>query len=390
MVKEIVFHLGDPKTGSTSIQYALLEQGYEIAGKSIFYSARPNHIGLAKTLKDPLWMHKRTRAWKRQARKLDASDADYGIVSAEYFAAVEPQLLMDAIRQFLPAYQDRIRLIAYVRPHADRLVSAFAERTKVGVFSGDLAKMHNVLIRESRLLYTPRFQKWREVFGDRFTLRPMVRSALRDQDVVADFMSFVLGDTPFTLKAQFQRNESLSLAELTAITALHGELRQAVHPTLTRERRIHIQQALALLLADTLAQIPRQTLVKPQIHAALAQEVVATYSADAAALDAAFFEGTPMTDALRAAPGRAIATPQSVRITDHYDAEAIRLIQATGKVLRHILEADPQHFKAAAMPADLRPQGWPHKRQLHSRLERVGPLRPVLQFLRRKRAQLYK
>jgi len=389
MVKELVFHLGDPKTGSTSIQFALLEQGYAIDGKSIYYSARPNHIGIAKTLKDPHWMHKRTRAWQRLASKLDASDADYGIVSAEYFTSVEPQILMDAIREFLPGYLDRIRLIAYVRPHADRLVSAFAERTKVGVFSGNLEMMHKRLIREKRLLYTPRFQQWRDVFGDRFTLRPMVRSVLRDQDVVADFMAFVLGETPFALTARFQRNESLSLAELTAITALHGELRQAVNPTLTPDRRVHIQQTLALLFADTLAQIPRETMVKPQIHTALAQDVVATYRADAAALDAAFFDGTPMMDALVAAPGRAIPAPQSVRITDHYSPDAIRLIRASGQVLRHILEADPEHFKAAAMPADLRPQGWPFKRPLHNRLERIGPLRTALQYLRRKRMQKF-
>ncbi|PCI44584.1 MAG: hypothetical protein COB49_10930, partial [Alphaproteobacteria bacterium] len=50
MINELIIHLGDTKTGSTSIQKALVRNICQAPGKTIIYPTKNNHIGLAKTL----------------------------------------------------------------------------------------------------------------------------------------------------------------------------------------------------------------------------------------------------------------------------------------------------------------------------------------------------
>ena len=54
-----------------------------------------------------------------------------------------------------------------------------------------------------------------------------------------------------------------------------------------------------------------------RLDCAMAATVCDRYAADTVALDVAFFDGTPMMDALRAAPESAVKDAQSVRVHDH-------------------------------------------------------------------------
>ena len=60
MVEEIVFHLGDCKTGTTSIQAVLARGAWTLdgqAGRGIVYPAQVNHIPLASRFGCPLRSH---------------------------------------------------------------------------------------------------------------------------------------------------------------------------------------------------------------------------------------------------------------------------------------------------------------------------------------------
>ena len=48
MVQQLVFHIGDCKTGTTSVQAVLAQDAWK--GGSLCYPARVNHIPVAKTL----------------------------------------------------------------------------------------------------------------------------------------------------------------------------------------------------------------------------------------------------------------------------------------------------------------------------------------------------
>ena len=54
-------------------------------------------------------------------------------------------------------------------------LSAYMQRTKAGMFQGDMETFFARTQGENLLHYAPRFDRWRDVFGDRFTLRPMIR-----------------------------------------------------------------------------------------------------------------------------------------------------------------------------------------------------------------------
>ncbi|GHF74759.1 hypothetical protein [Seohaeicola zhoushanensis] len=352
MVQEIVFHLGDCKTGTTSVQAVLAKQAWRTAagqGADIVYPARVNHIPLAKSLWVDTEMPFEAERFATVRRAFESSDAAHGVISAEYFEFVDPERVAAAIERHLKGYAGRIRLVAYVRPHADRLVSAFAERTKQGLFMKPLAAMHDKLAAEGLLFYAPRFEKWRRHFGEAFTLRPFIRSSLYKGDVVHDFFSWMTRGEAFQITRPTDQNESLSVEDIAMLRAIHGRIRAETGRSLRP-----VQQALGWYLADILSSVPRRNGTRPRLHSALARRVVATYAEDAAALDAAFFEGTPMSDALAGAAQKALPEAQSFRAENHFGPEELRLFDIWADLLSRLMTADPEHFKWAVRSPDHR------------------------------------
>lgn len=142
MVKSIVFHLGGPKTGSTSIQETLAAGNWDCKDVSLLYPANVHHIALAKTLRPNAPNEVRDKQFKKIAARIETSNKDIAVISAEYFERADPVALKAAVEKYMPQYAKTARYISYVRPHADRLVSAFAERVKAGTHHGTLEELH--------------------------------------------------------------------------------------------------------------------------------------------------------------------------------------------------------------------------------------------------------
>lgn len=352
MVREIVFHLGDCKTGTTSIQAVLAAEDWSSRAGHICYPARFNHMPLAKTLSQGVDLEFQARRFQALHKGFEASEAAHGVVSAEHFEFVDPAVLKQAIARYLPEYRDRVRLIAYVRPHADRFVATFAERVKKGGFRGSMAAMHNKLVGQQMLFYTPRFEAWRRLFGDQFTLRPFLREHLDQGDVVQDFLGFVLGSPDFEISGQRQRNSSLSVEDIAMMRNIHCHIRELSSNDGLQSRQG--QQALGWYLSDLLTSNPSSKATVPRLHQELALQLCETYREDAAALDAAFFDDCVMSDALAAAPSKAVDRPQSFKANEHFDAEQLRHFKAWAQLLYRIMSADPEHFMWALRPHEQR------------------------------------
>lgn len=350
MVDEIVFHLGDCKTGTTSVQGVLASGGWTAQAGDIVYPARFNHIPLAKTLSIPAEKPKQAERFAAVRNAFAQSDAAHGVISAEHFEFVDPDEFARAIETHLGAYAGRIRLIAYVRPHADRLVSTFAERAKKGLFMGSLEDMHGKLVADRLLFYTPRFQRWRALFGDAFTLRPFLRDRLWKGDVVQDFFKYVMGEDGFEITRPTDRNESLSVEDIAMMRAVHAMIRKH-HPG---QQMRQTQQALGWYMADMLGQAPLKKGTRPRMHRELAARVVDTYAEDAATLDATFLDGAPLSEALAAAPDKAVDAPQSFAAKDHFSPAERRQFRIWAKLLMRVMSADPDHFAWAVRPPEQR------------------------------------
>lgn len=320
MAAELILHIGGFKTGSTSIQAALAKCNYTVPGKTILYpgvaereglaKSRGQHDRLARTLfpNQPVARHREARfaAVARRLRKSDA-DTDYAVLSAEMFEYVNPQLLAAEIDRHFPEYRDRLRIIGYVRPHAERLVSGYAERVKHGFFLGSLEEFHQASSVKDKphhwgFFYAQRFARWRACFGDAFQIRPMIRDRLFQQDVVADFFRIMLRSETFRLSGVAVRNTTPSLEDLMTVRLYHEACGHQGSPS-------KAQEVTGVSLIRELNERTAGHATKLVPSKVLAADIAEVYRADADALDRDFFEGTPMADALAAAVARANGDP---------------------------------------------------------------------------------
>ncbi|MEQ3669455.1 hypothetical protein [Pseudophaeobacter sp.] len=351
MIKELIVHLGDTKTGSTSIQRALVQKAYELPGTRICYPTSNNHIAMAKTLTRKHRLAERGKRFTRINTALQQSDADYGIVSAEHFQFVDPEVFAGAIAEFWPGFEDRLRLVAYVRPHADKLLSSFSERVKLGHVKGSFEAFVDGMSDNRGVDYMPRFEKWRAVFGDRFTLRPFVRRELHREDAVADFFRVVLGREDFKVSEGISANTSLTVPQLALLREVHSVFNKRMKGQ-GRKNTPHITEARAALGRITSEQIREAGLgntgQKFKIPARLADRIQTRYRADADALDRAFFSGTPMIDALDTIETMTTTKKQNLNSRDYFSADVVSSIQVLAEVLSGMLLAKPEVFTTLA------------------------------------------
>lgn len=346
MVGEIVFHLGDCKTGSTSIQKALASGVVSCPERSFAYPAKNNHNAVATSMYRKSEMKDVDKRFAELRKRVDRCDADTVVISAEAFEFAAPDLMERMIANYFAPWQGKIRFISYVRPHSERLVSAFAERTKQGVHLGPMGELLSRFEQTGLLHYTPRLEAWRSRFGEAYTVRPMIRSQLRDNDVVADFLDYLFEGREFQLGEVSIANESLTIADLAALRKIHAIIKQSGGPKLRAA-----QQTMGWNFAMTLASVPRSgTTDKPRLHRELAERVREVYREDARQLDEQFFEGTPMTTALEIAPDKALDRPQALDAEAFFDADSLRVLQGMGQFFGSMLSRKPEQMRQIMRP----------------------------------------
>ncbi len=311
----VIFHLGDKKTGSTAIQTAIAAKAWTCDTVSLLYPGndRVNHIALAKSLHRRLGARDTTRRhFSGVANEIRKHNPDVAVISAEDFEDVDPEILKEAVEKFMPEYAEGAQYMAYVRPHAERLASSYAERVKAGGVMETMDELYTRFHNTRMLVYRPRFERWRTAFGAAFVLRPMIRELLYQQDVVQDFLQFALQTDDFSVIKVPNANESVSLENLAILHSLQQALRS------DDTERNDVQPAFGRYVARYMNRSAFSKGTKVQFHRALAERMVADCMMDATKLDAGFFSGTPMADALRMAPSKAVDLPQSIALKDHY------------------------------------------------------------------------
>lgn len=336
--KTLIIHIGDHKTGSTSIQLALAQQRVSLKGYSLFYPAKlANNVLRAQCLaygeaNTPAMRQKAAKPLRKLADRVRMSEADFVVISAEELEIVKAELFHDIVQTFFIDTADEIRIIGYVRPHAPRLLSSFAERTKIGVLrvlSRTLEEFAAVKQLDGEFIYLQRFLAWRRMFGENFLLRPMIRSELYQNSVVKDFVHHAFGGVEFEISGTGAANESLYLEDLMRLKMLQKEIRDA------RDLRLKLGWEFSRLLG-TLPPSPTRT--KLQLHRSLAQDIHDTYMDDARAMDLMFFDGRPLMETeLQRAVETARDQPQSTDPKDHFTASELRSLEIMSKLIAGLL-----------------------------------------------------
>lgn len=318
MIKNLCIHIGDHKSGTTSIQMALVDPTLRIDGNPVCYPTQRSHNGIAQRIvkKDnPVFLNKRLT---EIAAKFQNTDAEWGFLSAEEFEGFHAETLYDILKTWFPNYLETVQIVAYVRPHAQRLVSNYAEDVKVGCFTGDLRDYFHHEVNTKRFIYTPRFESWRNVFGPRFHLRPMLRDQLIGGDVCLDFLSMVCGTTDIQMAQPKNTNTSLGLEDLAALRAMH---------LTCSELPPNWRHALGWHWQTLIGEMPNRSKSTPiTLDERLAKDVFATYHDDAFELDRTFWGGNQMLESLQRDVLKTVPVAQSIKAENHFsDAELHRL-----------------------------------------------------------------
>lgn len=338
MIKKLLIHIGDPKTGTSSIQAALQAGACHCPSVTIWPQKELNAVGLGKSLAPSTGnTHARTAQFKRLARWARQSDADIGVVSSEFFESVAPQDLRAALEEFLPDLAKDVRILAYVRPHCGRFVSAYGQRVKTGAFTGPPKQLAKKLIENEFLRYLPRFLAWEACFGANFTLRPFVRSALFRGDIVEDFFNQVLAGASFELSGAFHVNEALAVEEMAALRHLHVRLKEHA---LDRSLRHQVGSAVSDALSGLTGRFERRL----QLTERDSTEIARTYGSDARAMDEHFFGAPVLQEAMQQAAAEATAKFPNVKPEAYFSEVRLTRIHKTADSLSVLLKERPNDW----------------------------------------------
>lgn len=335
--RTLIFHIGDHKTGTTTIQHAFATRLVRIGGVQPLYTASLSHNHLPQLFRAVLRDRNSPTAEKgRQviaglAAKIAASDAPICVISAESFEGFDPAGLRRILDEHFAGLFDRIRIIAYVRPHLQRFVSGYAERTKIGILSGDMESFFQTCLAHDVFRFAPRFRKWRKVFGADFVLRPFVRTALIDGSLMTDFIRSAVGDVPFTVDPTDNQNESLSLEDLLRVKYLHAQIKG-------RSEKFHHNYGWAL--TRMLGDMPRpETATRIRLHRSLAERAAEHFRPDARRLDEAFFPADRFLEqALSDDVAAACELPQLATAEAMFSPSEMRSLDMTGRLIAEMLD----------------------------------------------------
>lgn len=230
-MKTLVIHVGDHKTGTSSIQRTLAnvrngrtlqKQGttYCVSGRGKRYA----HHSLADQILKPDNFKGNNDLWAMLAQEIQTSKNHNFIVSSENFENVEPECIKKFTDKYLPKIN--IRIILYIRPHISRLISSYSQVTKQGFLHTTLEDFIRKQMKVNSLKYAVRIRKWRDCYGGNIIARPFIRKELHGKNVIDDFLKCALNikDEQFEAKKTFnliENNVSPSY-KIIEVMKIHG------------------------------------------------------------------------------------------------------------------------------------------------------------------------
>ena len=206
----------------------------------------------------------------------------------------------------------------------------FAEQTKIGWFQGNLQGFYKKFLATKRFHYAPRLQKWRQVFGDSFLVRPMLRDLLVNGSVIDDFAATAFAGEDWSSRPAAANNPSLDLHDLMMVKYMQSHFQ-----SLEKGPRHGIGWDLAANVAEA---PPRPDTEKLQLHKALAANIRSEYLEDARQVDAEFFGAQGRFEqALDQAVDQARPKAQSCNPKDYFSDQELRALSIQAKSLCALL-----------------------------------------------------
>lgn len=198
-MKELLLHIGLPKTGSSSLQYYLAENQCELESQGLCYpttgrSKRIAHHTIARVSRCVTPRGNRFKKLRREFKQ-EVSQFDRVIVSSEafqnfgcyvgvaHFFGLPKTASFPGLRQLCPERSYRIRTFCYLREFLETACSNYAQQVQNSNLHLDL---ESYCARRFRvpLAFRTKFWTW---FSDETHFCLFERERLRNHDIVEDF-----------------------------------------------------------------------------------------------------------------------------------------------------------------------------------------------------------
>lgn len=314
----LLFHVGDPKTGTSSIQRALWERSARHRSTTYKPWIELNAMDLSKYfLKKP--DHKPVMMSELQSW-LQGCKEDLAVVSSEFFTGVPPRQLRAAIDRELPDFAEQCRVIAYVRPHSSRYLASYVQRSKSGVTIETPDSFFDAFSSMKMHQYTYRFRRWRRNFRKNFTLRPFIRRELLNNDIVDDFFGTVFGDSNFKLERRISENTSITDVSLAALLCIQNEL-------ISSGLSGHLRAMAGSTIANFYLPSLHQRGDKPWLAKQTVEKIYNLTAEDAQELDSRFFRRPLMFPELQKAVEQAQDLHMEVDVAAHFSMAQVSEIK---------------------------------------------------------------
>lgn len=313
----LIFHVGDPKTGSTSIQGYMSMFRARDPETGLWFppsdTPNPNHNSLRQCFRDPASV---APTYERHFGMLEeAPDNTVAVFSSEPMAQLPPGEILAAIPDwFMTSERWDFRVLSYIRPHVSSILSGYQQSVKSGGTTLSLGEWIAKMPERAPRQYAKRVSAWRDGIGARYIVRPFVRDELVDGDVVADFVNVIAGITgqaPYGDLPVTEANTGIDAPGIAVSIHLSRRIREI---PLRKERRIIIQRFRAKVGRHI--KIPEGRLEVGAEDLLYLQE---NFRADAQALDSMLFDRPLFEELLMNAKPADRTT--SVELEDHFPPE---------------------------------------------------------------------
>jgi hypothetical protein len=224
---QIILHIGQPKTASTTIQLYFDRNRSQLAAQGVLY---PTSLGMKKSFIAPFLNRK-----GRRANLLGSEEEIVSRLRDEFSGSFEKAVLSDEtifhcsqdnkhrIKELLGQHATRWRILCYVRRPDEHIVSSYQQaiRNSSG-FNGSFDDFYYKQLNDSYYRYNYQMERWAEVFGrDAVEVRVFHRNTLQGGPL-EDFMRWV-GLDPATLPADTVKaaNESIDRVGIEVVRFLN-------------------------------------------------------------------------------------------------------------------------------------------------------------------------
>lgn len=349
----IFLHVGDHKTGTSTIQSALsTRQRSEDANlKAVYYPTsgrkeRMAHHNLFWAMTNDFRFEPDAGHWPDVRKDIEEVAPDTAILSSEAFESFNDLPRLRAMIDTHLAPLGPVKIILYVRPHFDRLRSAFSQKMKTGQITGSIEEfVEDAIARKTLVSFASRLERWRSAFGESLDIRLYSRDHLEQHDILRDFLLKAVGleETVCDDVATYRSDKNVSPGLHTM--SLIEPFTKALELDSRKEKRVVVERfVLSKLLDEFVTLYPADH--KPVLSKAAAQKLAEAARTDAEELDRVEFASTPIftmrldQEVTKAPDDPADEISMTEREQQIHEAYRRVLIAATKRHIKHLKNKD--------------------------------------------------